>query len=724
MNEKSYRYESPVWAEDEWDNERDGFYLRGDTMGITPSTIIVRKMQGLLSGLDESQLLASLTAAERDVEKDDDSLVSEEDRHRGSSVERMPSNIRAMMRLAEAFDILEGDFHEIVNVPIDIGLTDITIDCTDAKVQQEYEDVFDALNMQEMVEYNWLYCASMGQAFPMELWDENVPQGIVHLDPKTVNVGNPMGFGSRTVAIEDKNLKERLDSDFKRELEKQVTPMYVFDSFGHDWNDFRIYGNNIPLNPDNMTHLHVRKYPHNRYAIPPVARAYRTLVTRQRLEEMILATIEGVKNQLWLFTKEKFQRGEAAALNEVLANSRGDHLGYLVWPDLDVKQFVPASIDALLGNEKWMSLTRHVFRQLGVSMYPVSGEMPEGTRGSPEIDVRVLMMRVEADRRRQRKWLRDFAKKYAGRNGIDLSKTPVIINFRLNTFDQEDLIKNTLAPLATFGKISSHTFLKEVGYSYEQELAYKQAELPDRILFMPDPSFSQVSTDKGGQTKITDSSGQMGRTPDAQNPDQLMKASIQDYEVAIKRSYQDVKDAEDKDKRRAAILAFIATLLMSNRMQMRVAYRSGYAEAGGVGDIDTSRVEAVILWNNEYASGFERDLLEAVGTDKDFAALENRAMMYPREGWRRAYMGGVFQARKEQGATGWRRILRPDLSVSGPCEDCESDAQRVHSIDEEFYDHPRGVCDIEWLTFFRGPASTMPVRVPSLNYPVPTVSGR
>ena len=701
--------ENPLWEEQVWNKEQDGFYIDASSKGVTPSTVHVRKVEALLSGLDENKLMAALTAPEEKVE-DDDSLISEEDKSKAASVERMPSNIRAMMRLAEAYDLLEGDVHEIMNVPIDVGLTDITVDCSDNEVKKVYEDLFTALNIQEMVEYNWLYCSSHGQSFPLQIWDDNVPQSIMHLDPKKINIGNPLGFGTRSMNLEDEELK--------RQLAGQKDPMIVFSSFGQEWNDFTIYGNNIPLNTECVSHLHVRKWPHTRYAIPPIARAYRSITTRQRLEEMVLATIEGVKNQLWLFTKERFARGEAEALNSVLSETRGDHLGYLIWPDLEVRQFVPGSIDQLLAPEKWFDLTRHIFRQLGISMYVVSGELPGGTRSNPEIDVRLLMLKVEADRRRQLRWLQDFARKFADRNGI---KEVVTVGFRLNTFDQEDLIKNTLAPLATFGQISSHTFLRDVGKNYEQELAYKQQELPYRALFSPQPSFAQTATDKTGTTKTTESSGQMGRTPDAQNPEQMMKASVEDYEMAISRAYDDVEKAKDDDGRLKAIAAFIAALQMANVGFMKSAYDEGYRSVGGGGEPDPMRKEAVILWNNTYADNFEQDLRDAVGTDKDFTKFRSRAESYSREGWRRAYMGGVWQGQRELGATGWQRVLHPELSQSGPCPDCISDAGTIHSIDEEFYDHNHGVCSVRFITFYRGPTSTMPVRIPTLPRGVPSV---
>jgi hypothetical protein len=331
------------------------------------------------------------------------------------------------------------------------------------------------------------------------------------------------------------------------------------------------------------------------------------------------------------------------------------------------------------------------------------------------------MQKVEADRRRQLKWLRDFAKKFADRNNI---KETVIIGFRLNTFTQEDRIKNTLAPLASFGQISSHTFLKEVGYSYEQELAYKKAEMPDSAVFTPKASFAQVSTDRGGNTKTTESQGQMGRTPDAQNPDQLMKASIENYQAAISRSYQDVKNAEDDESRKRAIAAFIAALMMANSIQMRSAYNEGYRSAGGIGEPSLERQKAVLLWNNEYAENFRKDLLEAVGTGKDFAEFESRANLYAPMGWQKSWMAAVWQAKREQGITGWRRILQPSASVEGPCDFCREDSKIIHGIGEEWIEHPRGVCLQQYIGFYRGETSSFPLRIPALEFPAPSVTNR
>jgi len=301
----------------------------------------------------------------------------------------------------------------------------------------------------------------------------------------------------------------------------------------------------------------------------------------------------------------------------------------------------------------------------------------------------------------------------------------VIVGFRLPVFEQEELIRNMLAPLATFGQISSHTFLRDVGKNYDQELAYKKLELPDRYLFGPMSSFRQEAVRSSGETTTKESQGQKGRTPDVENPDQMMKANVEDYQAAILWAYRDVKEAKTKEDREKAIAAFIAALMMANVSFMREAYSRGYFEAGGVEEPNEDRIDAVALWNNGYAENFRKDMLHAIAIGEEpFPDFEQRASLYAPEGWRRAWMAGTWQAKKEQGITGWQRVLHPESSQSGPCEACIADSTTIHSIDEEFFDHNFGVCEARYITFYRGPTSVMPMRVPALEYPVPRVSGR
>lgn len=680
----------------DWQDWMGGMVTEAD---LTPRSDAISKMERLIAGvrpefLDkpdafEQQLFGALTKTTDAIDR--------------TMPDRLPSDILAMMRLAESFSLIEGDVYQIMIAPIDFGLTKIDLSCDDEGIEKEVIDLFDKIDIQDCAETNWLYCQTYGQGFPA--WDAKNPTEVLYPNPKHVHIGSAFGYGVREMSYQaDERLRERL----KQEKEP---PMWI-DTGGTAWNEYQQAGlEMLQLNMDAVTHLHVRKLPHNRYAIPPIARAYRTISTRQVLESMIRATIEGIMNQLWLYRKvqgEKFMRGEVKALESKIKSTRGDKTGHLVWPDLEIEQYIPKAIDSLVANDKWLALTYHIFRQMGVNIYVVSGERAAQVRGDPQIDIKVYMTRVEQDRRRQIKWPQAVANRFAQKLG---SKSPVKVWFKMNIFDAEAQIRDRLMPLISVGLLDIQTALEEAGFDYEVILGRKEKQEPLRHLWMPQPSFAQIAEPRKGPATKTESDSTPGRTPDSQS----MRASIADYSKAIFRSFEDVKEADDDDKKRTAVAAFIATLMLTNQAQMTQAYRQGYLEAGGRQEPMGDRIVATVAWNNDYALNFKRDMLSAIEKGEDLTQFEDRAGMYSPEGFKKAYMAGMFQVKRyEQGYTGWRRILHPEASVSGPCEICIEDSLVIHPIEEEFSDHPSGVCTASFVSFWRGGASSYPMRIPEL----------
>lgn len=693
-------YGGEKWV-DEGDEKQGTFFVG---MGHTPRSDAIGKMERILTGVGQT-LWDDPAGCEQEIFG---AITGEID---AATPDRMPSNILAMMKLAEIFPLLEGDVYQAMICPIDLGLTNIDPSCKDKGLQNEVIDFYDAVDMQECADINWLYTQTYGQGFPAEVWDGKNLTNILYPNPKHIHIGMAFGFGVREMGLQtDDKLQERL----KKEKEP---PMWI-DTGGMEWNEYRDTGLGVlRLNMDVVTHLHVRKLPHNRYAIPPIARAYRTISTRQVLESMIRATIEGIMNQLWLYRKvqgEKFMRGEVKALETKIQSTRGDKTGHLVWPDLEILQFIPKAIDQLVANEKWLALTHHIFRQLGINIYLISGERTGQVRGDPLVDVKVFMARIEQDKRRQLKWIQSVTNRWVQKRG---GKESVSVRFKMSAFDAEAMIRDRLMPLMTLGLLDIQTALEEAGYDYSVILGRKEEQRTVRQHFMPQPSFAQVGP--GGRQVESDSS--RGRTPDSQNPEVLVKAAIQDYSRTIANSYQVVLEKKEDDERRTAIAAFIATLMLTNTMHMKDAYRRGYADAGGLSTPDTDCIESVVLWNNQYAQKFERDLYDAVEAGRDLIAFERRAGWYAPQGHTRAYMSGYFQARKEQNYTGWQRVLHPEASVSGPCPDCIADSLIIHSINEPFFDHPEGVCGAIYLSFFRQGNPSFPTRVPSFTETIPQI---
>ena len=135
--------------EEQWPAD-GGFFVAADY--LTPRSSAISKVERVIANVTEldspagleNQILAAISRPDREVG--------------GAPPDTMPSDILAMMKLAEIFELLEGDVHEILVAPIDIGLTKITIDSEDKGVEKEFIDLFDRLDMQEMVDHNWYGC--------------------------------------------------------------------------------------------------------------------------------------------------------------------------------------------------------------------------------------------------------------------------------------------------------------------------------------------------------------------------------------------------------------------------------------------------------------------------------------------------------------------------------------------------------------------------------------
>ena len=127
-----------------------------------------------------------------------------------------------------------------------------------------------------------------------------------------------------------------------------------------------------------------------------------------------------------------------------------------------------------------------------------------------------------------------------------------------------------------------------------------------------------------------------------------------------------------------------------------------------------NRAEAFI---NGFADRFGDAMMAS--PDLDFRW---RALMYPAEGHRLAYVLGQQAAMTDRGARAWQRVLHPELSESGPCELCIVDSQIVHPIGELFeLLHPGDKCTVqESIAYYTTPPEIVkPGEKPLVEMPVP-----
>ena len=143
----------------------------------------------------------------------------------------------------------------------------------------------------------------------------------------------------------------------------------------------------------------------------------------------------------------------------------------------------------------------------------------------------------------------------------------------------------------------------------------------------------------------------------------------------------------------------------------------GYRATGGMGNAFQSASKRASDFINSFADNFGKDL--AADPNRDWRW---RALMYPREGSRLAYVLGQQDAMRERGARAWQRVLHPELSATGPCSLCIEDSMIIHQIEDPFESlHPGEVCTVmESIAYYPQPPERIPPgEKPMVELPTP-----
>lgn len=659
-----------------WDDDFGGLTAMGRI--ATPYSNAAEHLEAIISGYSSREEMLKSFAADQ----------------RGNKIgQPIPASILSAMKLAEYFCEVEGDLWQTIEIPADIGLQGLQIEGTNADT---FKQLYDEMEMSQAIEDIWLTTEIYGNAFPYTIWDET-PQ-IVTFDPKYVQVGEqPFASYSITgdlVAGLEQNLRTHRDEAVYKELTESLFPNVNEKSFAAGL---------IPLPADRIRHIRARGVRFWRYTLPPLARIFRTISTRQVLEEMIRATIEGMRNQLWVFklgdVEHQPRPGEITALRNVVNASSGQRTGALVWSgNLVVEQHAP-KVDAALANDKWQMLTRHIFRQRGIAPSVVSGEYDKSGGGSQsDLDVQLVVMRVERQRENILRYLRWFNAEYMKHQGKSATaqKELPTLRYERPAIELSDLIKNRLMPLVTAGLLSDTTALSESGHAYDVELGNKKKEKVNAEMFAPKPSFAQMTVNPNTPEKQANTDATRGRTPDAQaNPTGKEKGSAQaPRKMGLKASdltgnqqkivtlydttILDPKNGEDRAKFFAGLKSLIQEISQDG-------YQRGYVEGEGRGDPDPHRMDQAGIWSLAFMSFFAQDMAAGNGSP---AQWRRRAAQYGLETERRALGLGLQQAAQEDGYTLWHRVLGPD-----PCPVCARDSGMLYSINTPWFEfHPDGAC--------------------------------
>ena len=656
------------------------------------------------------------------------------------ATEPMPAAILAMMRLSDYYSRVEGDVFQAIEAPLDIALKPLEFRSPDQSFRDDMEELYSEsnLDMYQTLYYVWLCSGIFGQAYPLELVptgkDELSDSRVLLIPPKNVDVGKSFSLGGN-LSIRPPGYGSGENTGWTKELFDASFPEMTYTRRAVDFNESAAAGANVKIARGHCVPVREKALPFQRYAIPPLMRASRAISTRRVFEEMRRATVEGYKNQLWLFLLGDEEHmplpEEISHLGDAVSGLGGERTGALVWTgNLRVELVAPQAPDSMMANETYVGLTMEIFRRLGISLKIISGERgPLGgsaRAGDLELDISVLLDRLTFKMNQLYRWERQFRAKLAKKMGkaAEEANKKTSVHFGGINMQVERDVRERLLPTYQAGVLSIKTFLEEGGWEWMVELENKREEERYRELFSPPPSFAQSVVKPGTAEKTVEQTPSPGRPRDDNDnlPEKIadeVKAGVYVEAAADFTAYvADVYAEFDKMLEGGSVSDFIRDLKETNRWWMREFAMDGYKAAGGVHENPpglNAWVSRGTAFVNSYADAFGDRLSEVYDNPSALEGKRWNAYLYPQEGRHLAYMYGLQWAMKEHGARGWQRVLHPEQSATGPCVDCVADSTLVHPIDEPFFEfHPYGVCSAQGVAFF-----TDTTEQPMLEVPVP-----
>jgi hypothetical protein len=676
--------------------ETDGDRAFGFTVkmrDLTPASNVLEQIENIMEGAVKVPRIEEL--ADHDLSPGDVAAMS------------IPSDILAMMRLSELFANTEGDVFQLIETPMDLSLRPLDMDCPDKAIEKDLMGIYDSefgIGIDELLSQIWLCSGIYGQAYPLEVWDEDDKiKWVTLLSPKYVHVGWSDGAAVFS-------LLPRSEEGWTEEVVKSQIPPMAYKSFAPAINEQIPRSAGIQIDNSVCRPVREKSLRFQRYALPPMARAFRAISTRRILEEMIRSTMEGYRNQLWLFLLGDEEHPPSVehltGLRSTLESMASERTGSLTWwnAPLKVDVIAPATFDSMSGMDAWGALTQHIYRQLGVHLQVVSGEGATGSLGGSDLsmNVRVLLERTKFKRNQLIDWEKHLRIAIARKHLQCKDKQmEAVMNtrteFARNPLEIEGEVKEWLMPYYQAGVLSPQTFLDRGGFSYDAELERKKDHKPNEELFAPPPTFSQQTVNPGAEEKTTSESPK-GRTPDSENKKKVVDVDARfegeplfdELVNIIYGSFDAMLGGE------ATVEQFISGLAKNVESYVGKFGAMGYAETGGQFTVDPNWMQRCVDFLNSFTGG----LAEAIEASADPASLYWRIYLWPQQIRNLGYMYGVQWAMREYGARGWRRVLHPELSETGPCQICLNDSVIMHSIDEPFWDHPNGVCSMFTIAFY------------------------
>lgn len=446
----------------------------------------------------------------------------------------IPNDILAAMRLAEYFYRTEGDIAHALTIPREIVFAnEFEIQSPNKEIKKDFDELYDQDQldifqlMKDMYDSESVY----GNVHPLLLPSGNNDSplgGVTLLNPKYVYVGTPIAFdavgtyGQNNEPVDPEKfastsfglLSQTEKAWDEASLRNEVHPM-AYNAFGPQWNEQVTRGLWIDLNPKYLKPIQINKQRWERYAVPMMSRAFRSITNRKMFEELRRSTAEGYKSQLMIFNvgdvKTPGSIEEMSIYNGLLNSLAPERTGMLLARgNLKADIVHIDALDKLMATETWKELTLAIFRNLGISMEFIAGESPNQRNAAGEADINVQMFieRLSFKQKIFARWERWFRLTMAemlhpgdAKYMADMRKTT--LHFQKPMLEMASNMKNYLLPLFSIGAMSIQTMHEKSQLNHDVEVANRKRESSsgEDELFMPRTTFVQQTVNPDGSSK-------------------------------------------------------------------------------------------------------------------------------------------------------------------------------------------------------------------------------
>lgn len=391
-----------------------------------------------------------------------------------------------------AWNRIYYDTHPIVrnaiNLHASFPISKINITCSSKKVQQFFEDMSERIDLYSVVYGAALEFWKLGEAFPYAELDESngVWSRITILNPDYVHVKKSVIGNQTLISLRpDASLQRLINSTSPSDISlRRYIPDHIIDRVRK--------GQNIPLDPFNISHLKLLSSPYDIRGTSVIVSCYKDIMLYDKLRESKFAQADGMINPITLVklggNDYRPSQADIEAFRQILEEAQYDKdFKIVTHADVAIERNGASGGVMDIGSDV-TSIVENLYAGL---MVPKSLMDQEGASyASSSVGLEVLRQRYDIFRNMMKKWLerkifapiceiQDF---FEYKDGVKKLLVPQIDFNHMNLYDVSDYV-NSINTYVGNKQISLHTLYRSLGLSYEEERRRLREESMNDAIF-------------------------------------------------------------------------------------------------------------------------------------------------------------------------------------------------------------------------------------------------